>query len=176
MAGATSLANALDIAASASLQFDSLPGGGGHTTVQNGQIQLGTAAASKVGLLDWFQFQGNTYIVEALNTGAAPAAHAALGTGDVVVELAGLVNIPRISLPVILPSGTDIGGYTEAWINPPLSGAGFFVGAPPGRLPPRTAPGNAQWRNSPEVWQCRDLRFPVRASTQFFRYPSPPPI
>ena len=92
-AAATSLANALDIAASATVQFDAAKSAGLHTTVLNGQILEGTIAAPKVGLVDWFQFQGNTYIVETLNSGTAPAAHAALGTGDVVVELTGLVNV-----------------------------------------------------------------------------------
>lgn len=51
----------------------------------------GTIAAN-VGVLDWFQFGGNTYIVEATNTTGAPAPHTALGSGDVVIELVGLIT------------------------------------------------------------------------------------
>jgi hypothetical protein len=62
------------------------------------------------GLIDWFQYDGNTYIVEANNgttvhgSTATPAAeaHTALGTHDVVIELIGLVN----------PSDININHYT----------------------------------------------------------------
>jgi hypothetical protein len=92
-AAATSLANALDIAAGAAVQIDAL-GAATHSSVANGVVNLGvTPGFAKVGLLDWFQFGGNTYIVESINSGAAPAPHSALGTGDVVVELTGLVNV-----------------------------------------------------------------------------------
>jgi uncharacterized protein (DUF697 family) len=86
-ASATSLANALDIAASQTVNIDALAGAG-HTTIANGTVQLNLHTA----LTDWFQFGGNTYFVEALNTTAANATHTALATTDVVVELTGLVN------------------------------------------------------------------------------------
>jgi len=94
MAGATSLANALDIAAGAAVQIDAL-GAATHSSVANGVVNLGAAGAgfAKVGLLDWFQFGGNTYIEEVINSGAAPAAHGALATGDIVIQLTGLVNV-----------------------------------------------------------------------------------
>jgi hypothetical protein len=102
-AAATSLANALDIAAAADITIDALvnppgvsaspPLPGLHTTVSHGVVQENATTA----LADWFQFGGNTYIVEAITSTAAAAAHAALGTGDVVVELTGLVNVATIA-------------------------------------------------------------------------------
>jgi hypothetical protein len=88
-ASATSLASALDIAASQTVQIDAFHSPGAHTTVTHGVPQLNATTA----LADWFQFGGNTYIVEAINSTAAAAAHTALGTGDVVVELTGLINV-----------------------------------------------------------------------------------
>lgn len=88
-ASATSLANALDIAASQTVQTDAFHQPTVHTTVAGGVAQLNAATA----LADWFQYGGNTYIVEAINSTAAAAAHTALGTGDVVVELTGLINV-----------------------------------------------------------------------------------
>ena len=98
-ASATSLANALDIAAAQTVSIDALvnppgvstspPSPGLHTIVSHGVTELSANTA----LADWFQFGGNTYIVEAINSTAAAAAHSALATGDVVVELTGLVNV-----------------------------------------------------------------------------------
>jgi len=53
----------------------------------------GTGIAASTGKIDWFQFGGNTWVVEAINGGAAAADHHALGAGDAVVELLGLVNL-----------------------------------------------------------------------------------
>jgi hypothetical protein len=91
-ASATSLANALDIAAGQTVNIDAFHSPGVHTTVTNGAAQLGVAGTATA-LADWFQYGGNTYIVEAINSTTAPAAHTALGTGDVVVELTGLINV-----------------------------------------------------------------------------------
>jgi hypothetical protein len=88
-ASATSLASALDIAASQTVNIDAFHSPAAHTTVTHGVTQLNATTA----LADWFQFGGNTYIVEAINSTSAAAAHAALGTGDVVVELTGLINV-----------------------------------------------------------------------------------
>ena len=52
----------------------------------------GTIAAHN-GVIDWFQFGGNTYIVESENTTATAAAHSVLGAHDVVVKLTGLVDL-----------------------------------------------------------------------------------
>ncbi len=87
-ASATSLANALDIAASQTVQISAFQHQG-LTTVTNGVVQLNASTA----VADWFQFGGNTYVVEAINSTSAAAAHSALGTGDVVVELTGLINV-----------------------------------------------------------------------------------
>jgi hypothetical protein len=86
------LANALDIAANQAEVLDQQFGGGTHTTVSGGVLQLDHNTA----LADWFQFQGNTYVVEAQNTTASNAAHAALGTEDVVIKLTGLVDINHV--------------------------------------------------------------------------------
>jgi hypothetical protein len=45
------------------------------------------------GVIDWFQYSGNTYLVEAINPGSAAASHAALAATDAVVEITGLVNL-----------------------------------------------------------------------------------
>jgi hypothetical protein len=83
VASVSTLPAALDLAASqAALAFSPNP-----NTTTFGQI------AKATGVIDWIQFQGNTYIVEAVNSGTTPAAHTALGSHDVVVELTGLVNI-----------------------------------------------------------------------------------
>jgi hypothetical protein len=81
VASATTLAGALDLAAStAALSFQSALG-----------KAAGTMAINK-GIIDWFEFGGNTYIVEA-NNGATAATHTALGATDVVVKLTGLVDL-----------------------------------------------------------------------------------
>jgi len=80
VASASTLAQALDLAASTAAL----------------SVQTGTTAAGKMnantGIVDWFQFGGNTYIVEA-NNGSTAATHTALGATDVVVKLTGLVDL-----------------------------------------------------------------------------------
>jgi len=85
VAGATSLANALDMAASQALVLNQQFAGAGHTAVVNGVLEEN----ANTGLADYFQYNGNTYVVESVNSGVTNAAHAALGTHDVVVELVG---------------------------------------------------------------------------------------
>jgi hypothetical protein len=53
---------------------------------------------AKTGLADWFQYGGNTYIVEAVNTGPTSAAHAALGVHDEVIKLTGLVDANNVQM------------------------------------------------------------------------------
>jgi hypothetical protein len=94
-ASATSLAMALNIAASQALSINSLFDSGADVTIAH----QNTAAAvlelnAGHGVLDWFQYAGNTYIVEAVNSTNAAAAHAGLASNDIVVELTGLVNVP----------------------------------------------------------------------------------
>jgi hypothetical protein len=84
VAAATTLAQALDIAAN----FTALTQQPGTAaSVGNGQI------AGNTGVIDWFQFDGNTYIVEANNTSNVAATHTALGAHDIVIEIVGLVNL-----------------------------------------------------------------------------------
>ena len=45
------------------------------------------------GVIDWFQFKGDTYIVESVNTGSTAVTHTGLGGDDVVVKLTGLVDL-----------------------------------------------------------------------------------
>ena len=81
VATATSLANALNIAAAEDASSQG----------PKAQIALNT------GVIDWFQYAGNTYIVEANNATTAAAAHAALGTGDEVVKVTGLVDLSNMA-------------------------------------------------------------------------------
>lgn len=122
MTTATSLANALDIAAGEAVVLDTQFDNGAHTTAVSGALagalaQSGAASLvdwfqyggntflagalalnGSTGLVDWFQYGGNTYVVEAVNNGSTPATHPALGTHDVVVELVGLVDISHITM------------------------------------------------------------------------------
>jgi hypothetical protein len=91
VASATSLANALDIAATQAAVLDSQHGAA-NTSVVNGVLVQNAGT----GLVDYFQYGGNTYVVEAINSSNAAAAHTGLGAGDVVVELTGQVNIGTI--------------------------------------------------------------------------------
>jgi hypothetical protein len=81
---ATSLANAFDLAAAAA------------ATSQGGTI------AANTGVLDWFQYNNNTYVLEAINNTASPAAHSALAAPDEIVTIVGLVNL----------SGESLAGHT----------------------------------------------------------------
>lgn len=77
VATATSLANALDIAAG----------------------QAGAVAAGN-GVVEWFQYGGNTYLVDAIGGAGAhtgTAATDALQATDIVVKLTGLANLTRDS-------------------------------------------------------------------------------
>ena len=94
VATATSLSNALDIAANQAAVLDQQFDGGAHSQVVNGVLELDGAT----GLADWFQYGGNTYIVEAVNTASTPAAHTALGVHDEVVKLTGLVDANHVHM------------------------------------------------------------------------------
>jgi len=80
VATATSLAQALDIAAA-----------------QGASAHGGTLLAH-TSVLDWFQFGGNTYIVEANNITAVDAAHTGLGANDVVIKITGLVDLSGLDI------------------------------------------------------------------------------
>jgi hypothetical protein len=99
VSGAASLAAALNIAASQALvldqQFDS--GDNTYVTLYNnptGKLELDSHTA----LVDWFQFQGNTYIVEAVNGTGNALTHSTLQSQDIVVELTGLVDVSHVSV------------------------------------------------------------------------------
>jgi hypothetical protein len=78
VATATTLAQALDIAAA---------------TAAAGDVSGKSTIAANTGIVDWFQFGGNTYIVEANNNTALSATHSALAANDVVVKLTGLIDL-----------------------------------------------------------------------------------
>jgi hypothetical protein len=92
VAKAAALQQALNLAASQALVIDQQFNGASDTTVSGNSLQ----SDSKNGLLDWFQFGGNTYLVEAVNSTTAAAAHAALGTNDIVVKITGIVDAKHI--------------------------------------------------------------------------------
>jgi hypothetical protein len=79
----STLADALNLAAATAAM--SSQAGGANTAA-------GVMAAS-TGLIDWFQFGGNTYIVEAINGLNTTATHTGLAAGDEVIKIVGLVNL-----------------------------------------------------------------------------------
>jgi len=80
VAAATTLAQALDIA--------------GNIAALTGH----TAISANSGVIDWFQFGGNTYVVESVNSGSTAAQHTALGSHDYVVKVTGLVDLSHGAL------------------------------------------------------------------------------
>jgi hypothetical protein len=97
VAAATTLAQALDIAAGQAVSLDQQFSSGAHSVVAGAAGNQTTQLGGQTTLADWFQFQGNTFIVEANNSGLQVAPHAALGAGDVVVELTGIVNVAHLA-------------------------------------------------------------------------------
>ena len=81
VSSATSLAHALDMAASAAAAS-----------------QSGSMIGANTGVIDWFQYGGNTYAVEAINVVTIPATHSALAATDEVIKIVGLVNLSGESL------------------------------------------------------------------------------
>ena len=51
------------------------------------------------GVIDWFQYGGNTYLVEAVNFAASAAAHAALAATDEIIKIVGLVSLEGAKPP-----------------------------------------------------------------------------
>ena len=83
VASVTTLSGALDLAASqAALSANPNPGAAAYATL-----------AANTGAIDWFQFHGDTYVVEAINSTGANAAHTALTATDEVVKITGLVDL-----------------------------------------------------------------------------------
>ena len=97
VSSATTLAQALDIAAGQSVNLDQQFSAGAHTVVTGAAGNQTTQLGGQTTLADWFQFQGNTYIVEANNSASQAATHGALGAGDVVVELTGIVDVAHLA-------------------------------------------------------------------------------
>ena len=83
-------------------------------TSQGGQIGAHT------GVITWLQFGGNSYVVEAINTGSVAAAHPALTATDEVVTIVGSVR------------GKSVGAH--GWTKCPLGPRPVFV--PLGKRPP----------------------------------------
>jgi hypothetical protein len=79
----STLSDALNLAAATAAM--SSQAGGVNTAA-------GVMAAS-TGLIDWFQFGGNTYIVEAINGSNGAATHTGLAAGDEVIKIVGLVDL-----------------------------------------------------------------------------------
>jgi hypothetical protein len=81
VSSAGSLAQALDLAAADA-----------STSQSNDVIPANT------GVFDWFQYGGNNYIVEAVNSSAAPEGQTALTATDAVVEIVGMIDMSGLSL------------------------------------------------------------------------------
>jgi hypothetical protein len=64
--------------------------------------QNGGNIPADTGLIDWFQSDGKTYILEAVNSSGGPATHGALEATDALVEVTGLANL----------SGEGLSGHT----------------------------------------------------------------
>jgi hypothetical protein len=97
VAAATTLAQALDIAAGQVINLDQQFSAGAHSLMTGAAASYVAQLSGQTTLADWFQFQGNTYIVEANNSGTQATPHAALGAGDVIVELTGIVNVAHLA-------------------------------------------------------------------------------
>ena len=78
---AASLAQALDMAASAAAAS-----------------QSGGTIGADTGVIDWFQYGGNTYVLEAINDTGTSAPHSALAATDEVIKIIGVVNLGGESL------------------------------------------------------------------------------
>ncbi|CAG9271009.1 conserved hypothetical protein [Paraburkholderia unamae] len=108
VASATSLSQALDLAIQQALVLDQTRDAGAHTSVVNGVIELN----ADTGLISAFEYAGNTYVVEAVNTSkSAGAAHAALGVNDVVVEFTGTSTVSLAGMSGHTLSATVGGGF-----------------------------------------------------------------
>lgn len=80
VSSATSLAQALDLAAA------------------NAGSSQGGAIGAHTGVIDWFQYGGDTYVVEAINSGDVAASHSALASTDEIIKIVGLVSLSGESL------------------------------------------------------------------------------
>ena len=76
VSSATSLAHALDMAAA-----------------DAAASQNGGEIAAHAGVIDWFQYDGKTYILEAVNGSGSPGTHSALEATDALVEVTGSASL-----------------------------------------------------------------------------------
>jgi hypothetical protein len=81
VSSATSLAHAFDMAAAAAAAS-----------------QTGGKIAANTGVIDWFQYNNNTYLVESINSTASSATHTALAATDELVKIVGLISLSGESL------------------------------------------------------------------------------
>lgn len=77
----TSLAQAIDLAAATA-----------------SASQAGGLIPADTGVFDWFQYGGNTYLVEAINPTSTPEAQTALTASDAVVEITGTIDMSGLEL------------------------------------------------------------------------------
>ena len=90
---AATLAAALDLAANIS-SLTRTPGTDLATAVFAGGYVYGNGILGATSaVIDWFQYAGDTYIVEAVNTTATVAQQTALDSNDVVIKISGLVDL-----------------------------------------------------------------------------------
>ncbi|APB98165.1 DUF4214 domain-containing protein [Polynucleobacter asymbioticus] len=58
----------------------------------------GNKIAAHTGVVDWFQYGGNTYVVEAINSTGTAAAHTSFGVNDVLITVVGLHDLSSSTL------------------------------------------------------------------------------
>jgi phage tail protein X len=81
VSSAASLAHAFDMAAAAAAAS-----------------QSADKIAANTGVIDWFQYNNNTYLVESINNTGSSATHSALAATDEVIKIVGLVSLSGESL------------------------------------------------------------------------------
>jgi hypothetical protein len=81
VSSAASLAHAFDIAAA-----------------DAAASQSGSKIAANTGVIDWFQYNGSTYVLEAINNSGTAATHTALASTDEIIKIVGLVSLSGESL------------------------------------------------------------------------------
>jgi hypothetical protein len=104
VSSATSLAAALNLAAQQaevqSVQFNDV----------NGNVTVPASPSSTLllnahtSLLDWFQYNGDTYILEVQNSTSNAQAHNAMASNDVLVKLQGLVDVNQLNVDLYHPT------------------------------------------------------------------------
>ena len=59
-----------------------------------GNSQSGGMISANTGVIDWFQYAGNSYVIEAINSAVTAQSHAALATTDEVIKIVGACQPP----------------------------------------------------------------------------------